>query len=301
MTNDMVFSRGDFINDNIDSCQNTYKGECQSMSLEDCVQTCKDINCNFGFYDNFKCGIIKNPNYENINPLYTINFDKPDKIVFINKTKISVPPQHTNCIFFGDLMKISTSGKFISSKNIIPENNDPIITSDQGHLLQIAPVYEMFEIQQYQPVKYGEYVMLFLPQTTVAISGGAYNTMKWSITPMVYGVNDFAIQFIPINSNLNGKFIKYGDKFKIVYSGNLQLYNNDDQIKTVYGEGDIFTALPHVMVYDEKCKTYPLSEKTEGVYRKCIRRKNNYINFIFIAFMLLLIIYVILKYLLGKN
>ena len=231
------------------TCSSTPTGYCpDSLTLQQCINQCKSNDCTYGYFVEFPdkstlCNPILSNTYGDINPVYGLINKKefPDLkntniTTFIDSDHHIFPPKHANIMFYTDIFQIisplspskptnSNDKEYgISSEKLIPDDQDIVDITSKLINLQIFPHNISIPfIQKYVPVRYGDYINLCIPNTTLLLSKNTHlSHLEWKINSSNIPYTDFAFSFIPLPSTKKkiGDIIQYTDKFNIVYSEN---------------------------------------------------------------------------------
>jgi hypothetical protein len=241
--NDTTFN---FMN-NID-CDDTVNGVClKDISLDKCIDECAKLKSSYGYYINGDsigtvCVPIYTELHEDINPLYRLrNADyypvlkNVNVTSFVNTKKHSFPPNDEHTIFYRDILTLK------NVKTNFTIGPGPGETVDIGHIhmskeeegehnIQITPViFYTSKLEQHTPVKYGDYISIRLPGTTLTMSRFSdTNFLEWdTFSENISPDNDIFIQIVS-KTKKPGENVKYDDEVQLIYNEKYVIYEDDE-------------------------------------------------------------------------
>lgn len=177
----LVFPNTVFSDINTVDCNDTVENICyEDKSFDQCLEICdKSPDCSFGYFIKGErkniCVPISNKKIEN-NPLYRLRYKdiypkemkhfKPK--TFFDKDKIKFPPEEGNNVFYFDsvyLQNIETQKLLFIDKKRKPSFID---SGNNNLIVQIIHIPVNFSSNaQYETVKYGSFIGLNIPKTTL--------------------------------------------------------------------------------------------------------------------------------------
>ena len=242
------------------TCSSTPAGYCpDSLSLQECIDYADKNNCTYGYHIELPdkttlCNPILPELYGDINPVYGLVADnefptlsKSKVHTFVNSDFHVFPPQNATIMFYTDIFQlhdgIGNAEVGIASDKLIPDDGDVINVGKKIMNLQIYPHnISIPTIQKYVPVRYGDYVNICVPNTTLLLSKDVDGLqLEWKINSTNIPFTDFAFQLIPLPSSDKGKpgkqlgdIVKYTDQFNIVYSENYVVTTSNNMLMLKY-------------------------------------------------------------------
>lgn len=219
---------------NITDCNDTINGKCiLDIPIEKCIEKSEGESA-LGYYVKFKngdsiCAPIRTSIHPNLSPVYRMipkdtysELNDVEVSTFVNTDYYPFPPDHSNVIFFKDLLELKNveSGLFLGSDFLYPENNQ-LAHFGEGidiNVELIPSLSSAVQVTQQVPITYGTYFNIIIPGTNLSLSKVPNKSEFQWISIAEFLDDDFAFKIIPLdNSKKEGDIVSYSDKFNIVY------------------------------------------------------------------------------------
>lgn len=232
-----IYQDTEIVNMNSFDCNDTVTGNCEQMSLYDCVELCKDSGeCNLGYHINPGniCVPINTSIYGNINPAYLIRkkgtypeLNNFDISTFLNETKYQYPPNDANVVYYRDVLYLK-----LYDLDMGLSNSDAIVVfTEKPDLLQFIPKKHINpSIDHILQMNYGDEFSINMVSTTLLLtknfeSGNFFfdNTYDMNIqTDKLFSFHS--------PEKADGERMVYGDVFYITYITTDILYLNRNNV-----------------------------------------------------------------------
>lgn len=318
----LVWPNTTFSDIDYSTCSSTPNGYCpDSLTLDQCLNVCENADCTYGYFVEFPdkstlCNPILSSTYGDINPIYGLmnksefkDLNKVKVSTFVDTNAHTFPPYHANIMFYTDIFqiisKIPNLNQYtvgIASDKLIPDDGDLVDVTKKVINLQIFPHNTSTPfIQKYVPVRYGDFINIAIPNTTLLLSNNIYTSnLEWKINSANIPYTDFAFQLVPLplTKKQIGDIVNYTDTFNIVYAQNyvvtlknIPSTNITSLILVYFNVSDIpisnlectFTAKSSMFGYycrDGTCTSVPISNiNYDGTFlNQIVYRSPNCIN-----------------------
>lgn len=289
----------------ISQCDDTINGIClTNKTIEECINECTG-DCEAGYHISFENGeticlpLKTNISTSYINPIYllTSQYNIPELNAvhissYVNRDKFSFPPDLANTLFYNDILTIKSDDMYISNKGKTPiENNDILYMSPNKYSQEIniqllQTIEARPQISNYIPIKYGDFVSLSIPVTSLV---GRVNRktdfIEWiSDKGSFYSEKDVDFKIMPVDGSGNkiGDNVIYGDKIIFEYGGSgFVTINKKDkylQIENIpASKASVFTFESKMNGYyceNNSCKSIEMNKTTPSTEKRGGARYN---------------------------
>jgi hypothetical protein len=283
----------------INDCNDTIDGVCfENLTLDECTEKCVG-DCDFGYHvkvDNKSiCVPIRSTVHRNANPAFRLRNqniygfkDNVDVTFFQNKDVYPYPPllSSTYVHFMSSLNIREYDNKNSYMQTSINKKKSDILMSKNNTIMTIRPKLTNDLIDNWSKIKYGEYVTIHIPETTLLLRQHEDDKIGFEIIDPSVSVKEYQTSFTTNRlfyfedvNNTKDEYIKWFEPvyIKTIDDQYLHILNNKVNV-SIYGKNKTaFCLTPQLIPYycdTNICKNTEIQDVTISKDGNSLETKN---------------------------